>query len=116
MTLASLLFLYFILFLVLGHKNAVPDLDGDQVFPESDDDVNGTFTSIPAQIMIPRSFLREQMRTNRKCVCVSVLSVCLYAHVCVCLCVCVCTRICSCMHVCHVRMLLYVLIEIELIN
>ena len=55
--------------IVIGFKNAIPDADGDQVFPETEEDLNGTFTSIPAQIMIPRAFLREKKRANRKLVC-----------------------------------------------
>ncbi len=36
------------------------------MFPEAEEDINSTFTSIPAQISIPMSFLREQMGRNRK--------------------------------------------------
>ena len=51
---------------VIVYKNAIPDVDGDQMFPETLEDLNGTFTSIPAQIMIPQGFLREQMEENRE--------------------------------------------------
>ena len=51
---------------MIGYYNAIPDVDGDQMFPETKEDLNGTFTSIPAQIMVPRAFLKEQMGENRK--------------------------------------------------
>ena len=52
-------------FSVLSYSSNNPDTDGDHVFPESDDDVNGTFITIPAQITIPKAFLAEQMGPNR---------------------------------------------------
>ncbi len=51
---------------MLSYRSTNPDTDGDHMFPEAEEDINGTFTSIPAQISIPMSFIREQMGKNRK--------------------------------------------------
>ncbi|XP_064390034.1 adhesion G protein-coupled receptor L3-like [Halichondria panicea] len=58
---------------VLSYRSTNPDTDGDHMFPEAEEDINSTFTSIPAQISIPMSFLREQMGRNRTSVPVSTI-------------------------------------------
>ena len=77
---------------MIGFNRADPD-EKEHTFPESEESVSSTFSTIPAQITIPESFLRERMSAGSKLVCVCVcvcICVCVYMYLCVCVCVCVC--------------------------